>query len=63
MYRASYNDYSSRRGRDSMGRYTSRGYSRSEDMAQQLKTLADQAPDEKTKQELHRMAAQMEQQK
>ncbi|MBQ7737051.1 MAG: hypothetical protein IJT62_04375 [Oscillospiraceae bacterium] len=62
-YRGSYDDgYSSRRGRNAMGRFTSRrGYSRAEDMAQQLKNLADQAPDERTKQDLKRLAEQMEQ--
>lgn len=42
-YRSYDDGYSSRRGRDSRGRYTSRrGYSRADDMAQQLKTLAEQ---------------------
>lgn len=60
MYRSSYNDYSSRRGRDSMGRYASRrGYSRADDMAQQLRTLAGQATDDRTRQELQRLADQM----
>ena len=62
--RNSYEDYSNRRGRDRMGRYTSRrGYSRAEDMAQQLKNLADQAPDDRTRKDLQRLADQMEQQK
>lgn len=52
--------YSSRRGRDRMGRYTSRrGYSRADDMAQQLKNLAGQATDDRTRQELQRLADQM----
>ena len=61
-YRNSYEDYSNRRGRDSMGRYTSRrGYSRAEDIAQQIKNLADQAPDDRTRKDLQKLAAQMEQ--
>lgn len=47
--------------RDSMGRYSGEGgYSRSEDMAQQLRNLADQARDERTRKDLHRLADQME---
>lgn len=63
-YRSYDDGYSGRRGRDRMGRFVSRrGYSRADDMAQQLKNLAEQAPDERTKQDLHRLATQMEQQK
>ena len=49
--------------RDSMGRYSSRGYSYAEakeDMIAELKELAKKAPDEKTKQELEHFANEME---
>lgn len=49
--------------RDSMGRYSSRGYSYAdakEDMISELKELAKKAPDEKTKQELEHFANEME---
>ena len=57
----SYDGYSGRRGRDRMGRFTSRrGYSRSEELAQKLKKMAEEAPDEKSKQEIMKLAKQME---
>lgn len=49
--------------RDSMGRYSSRGYSYAEakeDMVAELKELAKKAPDEKTKQEIEHFANEME---
>ena len=61
--------YSGRRGRgpsanrDSMGRYSSRGYSYAEakeDMIAELKELAKKAPDEKTKQEIEHFANEMQ---
>lgn len=64
-YRDSYDDgYSSRRGRNAMGRFTSRrGYSRDGDMAQQLKNIASQVQDERARQDIQRLADQMEQDK
>ena len=49
--------------RDSMGRYSSRGYSYAdakEDMISELKELAKKAPDDKTKQEIEHFANEME---
>lgn len=49
--------------RDSMGRYSSRGYSYAEakeDMVAELKELAKKAPDDKTKQEIEHFANEME---
>ena len=49
--------------RDSMGRYSSRGYSYAEakeDMVAELKELAKKAPDEKTKQEIEHFANEMQ---
>lgn len=60
------NSYAGRRGnvkRDSMGRYSRRGYSYAdakEDMISELKELAKKAPDEKTRQELEHFANEME---
>lgn len=66
MYYDGGNSYAGRRGnvrRDSMGRYSRRGYSYAdakEDMIAELKELAKKAPDEKTKQELEHFANEME---
>lgn len=49
------NSYAGRR-RDSMGRYSRDG----EDMARQLRDMASQAPDEQTRNEMHRLASRME---
>ena len=46
--------------RDSMGRYASDGYSRGGDMADQLRELMDEAPDDRTRQELQRLASKLE---
>ena len=46
--------------RDSMGRYSNDGYSRDDDMADQLRSMADMTPDSRTRQELNRLASQME---
>lgn len=60
------NSYAGRRGnvkRDSMGRYSSRGYSYAdakEDMIAELKELAKKAPDDKTKSEIEHFANEME---
>jgi hypothetical protein len=71
-YRDSYDDgMNSRRGyddgmsnargrrnarRDSMGRYSGDGYSRAEDMAVKFRDLMREAPDDDTRNELHRLA-------
>ena len=52
--------------RDSMGRYSSRGYSRDGysnhgDMVDELRSLMDEAPDEQTRQEMQRLISKMEQ--
>lgn len=46
--------------RDSRGRYSSEGYSRSDNMIDQLYDLMEDAPDEKTRQEMQRMIQKME---
>lgn len=46
--------------RDSMGRYASDGYSSTGDMADQLRDMMDEAPDERTRQELQRLASKLE---
>lgn len=66
MYYDGGHSYAGRRGnvkRDSMGRYSRRGYSYAdakEDMISELKELAKKAPDEKTRQELEHFANEME---
>ena len=48
--------------RDSMGRYSRDGYSRAAgDMADRVRSLAAEAPDETTRREMERMASKMEQ--
>lgn len=61
----SYNDgrsYAERRNarRDSMGRYSGRGYSRDSEMISELHDLMQDAPDEKTKQEFKRFIDRLE---
>lgn len=48
--------------RDSMGRYASDGYSRGDDgsMADQLREMADMATDERTRQEINRLASKLD---
>ena len=46
--------------RDSMGRY-SRGYSRHNGMAERLRDLMEDAPDDRTRQEIQRLVSKMEQ--
>lgn len=64
-YRRSYDSYdgdggmSSRRGRDSLGRYTSDGYSR-HGIVDRLEELSEQTKDERVKSELRKMISQME---
>lgn len=55
-------NYSYRRGRDSMGRYTSRrgGYSYDDGMIEELRSLMENAPDERTKSEFRQFIAKME---
>jgi len=54
-------NYSYRRGRDSMGRYTSRrGYSYDDGMIEELRSLMENAPDEATKREFRQFIAKME---
>ena len=75
-YRGSYEGGSYARGRgryanrDSMGRYSSRGYSRegytrdggySGSMADELRELMEQAPDDQTRQEMQRLVQKLEQ--
>ena len=49
---------SSRRGRDRMGRFTSRDAS---EMSRKLREMMEEAPDENTKREIQRLADRMEQ--
>lgn len=67
MYnRGSYRDGSYARGRgrnarrDSMGRYSSNGYSRTGDMVEQLRNLMNDAPDDRTRQEIQNLVSRME---
>ena len=46
--------------RDSMGRYSSRGYSRDDNMVSELRELMEEAPDEKTRQEFKRFIEKIE---
>ena len=60
--RGSYNYERSRsrgRRRDSMGRYMSDGYSRA-DMADELRSMMNDAPDDRTRQEIQRLINKME---
>lgn len=60
-YNGGYNGNSYRRGRDSMGRYTSRrGYSYDDGMIEELRSLMESAPDERTKSEFRQFIAKME---
>ena len=54
----SYRNYSNRR--DSMGRYAGDYASAAADMADQLRDLMEQAPDEKTRRDIERMVQKME---
>lgn len=58
--RGSYNQGSYARRRDSMGRYSSRGYSRDDDMIAELRDLMNEAPDDKMKQEFQRFIDKIE---
>ena len=56
--RRSYNNRSNRR--DSMGRY-SRGYSRHGNLSAQIRDMMEDAPDERTRQEMQRLASKLDQ--
>ena len=47
--------------RDARSRYSSEGYSRTGDMIERLRDLMQDAPDERTKQEIQRLVTKMEQ--
>ena len=47
--------------RDSRGRYSGRGYSRKGDMADRLRDLMHDAPDEKTRQDIQRIVTRIDQ--
>lgn len=56
-----YNGNSYRRGRNSMGRYTSRrGYSYDDGMIEELRSLMENAPDERTKSEFRQFISKIE---
>ena len=46
--------------RDRMGRYSSEGYSRNEDMTEQIRGMMEEAPDERTRQEFQRFLSKLE---
>jgi hypothetical protein len=46
--------------RDSMGCYSSRGYSRAGDMVDQLRKLMNDAPDDRTRQKIQNLVSEME---
>ena len=64
-YRYSRNSYARGRGsnarRDSMGRYSSRGYSRSDGMVDDLRELMQDAPNEQVRKEFQRLIDKVEQ--
>lgn len=64
-YRYSRNSYARGRGsnarRDSMGRYSSRGYSRDDGMVSELRELMQDAPNEQVRQEFQRLIDKVEQ--
>lgn len=66
-YRRSMNSGSYARGRgsnarrDTRGRYSSRGYSRNADLADQLREMMQDAPDENTRMEIQRLADKLDQ--
>lgn len=61
MYGGGYNGNSYRRGRNSMGRYTSRrGYSYDDGMIEELRSLMENAPDERTKSEFRQFISKIE---
>ena len=48
------------RRRDSMGRYSSEGYSRKGEIVDRLRGLMSDAPDDRTRQEIHNLVSKME---
>lgn len=64
--RGSYRNGSYARGRgrnarrDSMGRYSNEGYSRTGDMVEQLRSLMNEAPDDRTRMEIKNLISRME---
>jgi len=46
--------------RDSMGRYSSEGYSRNADIVGQLRDLMNEAPDDRSRQEIQKLVSKME---
>ena len=46
--------------RDSRGRYSSDGYSRTGDMVDKLRNLADEAPTDQARMEIQRLVSKME---
>lgn len=54
-------DRSMARRRDSLGRYSRNGYSRHGDISDKLKDLMEEAPDDRTRQEIQRAISRMEQ--
>lgn len=48
------------RRRDSMGRYSSEGYSRKGEIVDRLRDLMSDAPDDRTRQEIHNLVSKME---
>ena len=62
-YSHPYNSYAGRRNarRDSMGRYSSRGYSRDTEMVAELRELMEGAPDESVKHDFQRLITKIEQ--
>lgn len=58
----SYRSYARGRNakRDSMGRYSREGYSRHEDMIEELRELMEDAPDEQTRMEIQKLVEKME---
>ena len=48
------------RRRDSMGRYSSEGYSRKGEIVDRLRGLMNDAPDDRTRQEIHNLVSKME---
>lgn len=59
-YDNGYNRGSYARRRDSMGRYSSRGYSRDDQMISELRDLMNEAQDERTRQEFKRFIEKIE---
>lgn len=52
--------YSRGRNRDSMGRYSSEGYSRTGEIADRLRNIMNDAPDDRSRQEIQNLLARME---